>query len=74
MVDRGMSFGDALTASKDLVFRRGFWEHLALVLIVIAVSGATDGIVGLVATPLLVAIGVAAYYIADGREETLERI
>jgi hypothetical protein len=74
MVDRGMSFGDALTASKELVFRRGFWEHLALVLIVIAVSTLTDGIVGLVATPLLIAGGVAAYYVADGREEVLERI
>jgi hypothetical protein len=74
MVDRGMGFGDALTASKDLVFKRGFWEHLALVLVVIAVCAVTDGILGLIATPLLIAVGVAAYYLADGRGEALERV
>ena len=28
MVDRGLSLGEAMKASKDMVVRAGFWEHL----------------------------------------------
>ena len=34
MVDRRMGLGDAMKASKDMVLEHGFWQHLALVIIV----------------------------------------
>jgi len=42
VVDRGMTVFDALSASKDIVMRNGFWKNLLLVLIAIALTSGPD--------------------------------
>ena len=37
MVDRGLGFGEAAKQSKELVLKAGFWEHLALVLVLFVI-------------------------------------
>ena len=73
MVDKRMGIGEALKASKDLVVAGGFWEHLALVVLGFVISSVADGALAIVATPFLIAVVAAAYFVADGRSEQLER-
>ena len=73
MVDRGMGISDAMGESYRLVRTAGFWEHLALVIVFIVISAIADGALTILATPFLVALVVAGYYVAAGRTEELER-
>jgi hypothetical protein len=73
MVDRGMGFGEALGESYRMVTAAGFWEHVALVLIVVIIGALANGAVALLVTPFLVALVAVAYYAAAGREAELER-
>jgi len=73
MVDRGMGISDAMGESYRLVRTAGFWEHLALVIVFIVISALADGALTILATPFLVALVVAGYYVAAGRSEELER-
>ena len=73
MVDRGMGIGDALGESYRLVRTAGFWEHLALVIVFLVISAIADGALTILATPFLVALVVAGYYVAAGRDEEIER-
>jgi len=43
MVDRKMGLTDAMSASYHQVVDNGFWEHLALVVIVVAVGAVGKG-------------------------------
>jgi len=72
MVDRGMSFGQALGASYDLVRKAGFWEHLVLV-VLFMVLNSIGGPAILVTLPFTVVVTMAAYYVADGRNAQLEQ-
>lgn len=72
MVDRGMGFGDAMSESYRLV-KGAFWEHVALVLIVVVIGSIANGALALLATPFLVALIGVAYFAAAGREAELER-
>lgn len=74
MVDRGLGFGEAMSESYRMVKEAGFWEHVALVLIVVVISAVTHGVLGLLATPFLVALVAAGYYVAAGRTAELERV
>lgn len=74
MVDRGLGFGEAMSESYRMVKEAGFWEHVALVLIVVVISAVTHGVLGLLATPFLVALVAAAYYVAAGRTAEVERV
>ena len=73
MVDRGMGLGEAMKASKDLVVRSGFWEHLALVIVLFVVLSVADGALAVIAVPFVVVAVTAGYLVADGRNETIER-
>jgi hypothetical protein len=73
MVDRRMGLGEAMKTSKDMVFAGGFWEHLALVFIGFVISSVAHGALGIIATPFLIVAVTAAYYVADGKVEALER-
>ncbi len=68
MVDRRMGLGDAMKASMDMVLEHGFWQHLALVIIVIVIGSVANGLVALLATPFVIALTAAAYFAAGGEE------
>ena len=73
MVDRGMGLGQAMKVSKDLVMKAGFWEHLALILVLFVIVPVANGALAIIATPFVIVAVTAGYYLADGRSETLER-
>ena len=73
MVDRGMGFGDAMGESYRIV-KGAFWEHVALVIIGVVIGSLANGLLMLLATPFLVALVVAAYYVAAGRAAEVERV
>jgi hypothetical protein len=62
MVDRRMGLTDAMAASYHRVVDNGFWEHLALLVIFIAVSAVANGWVGIITFPFTIAVVVGAYY------------
>lgn len=72
MVDKRMGLGEALGASYRLVRDNGFVEHLVLV-VLFAVIGSIGGPAFLVTLPFTVTATVAAYLLADGRGEELEK-
>jgi hypothetical protein len=73
MVDRGMGLGEAMGTSYRLVRDAGFWEHLALIIVFLVISSIANGALGILATPFLVALVGAGYYVAAGRSDELER-
>jgi hypothetical protein len=73
MVDRGMGLSEAMGTSYRLVREAGFWEHLALIIVFVVISSVANGALGILATPFLVALVGAGYYVAAGRSEELER-
>jgi hypothetical protein len=72
MVDRGMRFGEAMSESYRMV-KGAFWEHVALVLIVVVIGSLANGALGLLATPFLVALVAVAYFATAGRTAELAR-
>ena len=74
MVDRGMTLGDAMKTSYHMVVEHGFWEHLALVILLAALNAIADGPLGLITMPFGFATVAAAYYVADGRGDLVERV
>jgi hypothetical protein len=74
MVDRGIGLGEAMRTSKDIVMGAGFWEHLALVVLVIVVDAVASGWLSLLASPFLIVAVVVAYYVAQGRTDLVERV
>ena len=74
MVDRGVGLGEAMKASKDLVMREGFWEHLALVIVLFVIVSVANGALAIIAAPFVVVAVTAAYFLADGKGEALDRV
>lgn len=62
MVDRRMGLTDAMAASYHRVLDNGFWEHLALIVIFIAVSAVANGWIGIITFPFTIAVIVGAYF------------
>ena len=62
MVDRRMGLGEAMSASYHRVVDNGFWEHLALIVIFVAISAVANGWVGIITTPFTIAVIVGAYF------------
>jgi uncharacterized membrane protein YvlD (DUF360 family) len=73
MVDRRMGLADAMTASYHQVVDNGFWEHLALVVIFLAIGAVANGWLAILSTPFTIAVTVAAYYVTGGRGDLVER-
>jgi hypothetical protein len=71
MVDRRMGLGEALGASYRLVRENGFWEHLALV-VLLAVISSIGGPAGLVTLPFTIVTAMVAYYMLSGRSQEVE--
>jgi len=74
MVDRGMGLGEAMKTSYHLVVDNGFWEHLALVVMLFALNAVADGPLALVAIPFTIATVGAAYYAITDRADLVERV
>jgi hypothetical protein len=72
MVDRGVGLGEAMRVSKDLVVKAGFWEHLALVILFIAL-GSIGWPVTLLTTPFAIVAITIGYFLADGRDDLVEK-
>lgn len=72
MVDRRVGLGEAMRMSKDLVVKAGFWEHLALVILFV-VLGSIGGPVTLVTTPFAIVATTVAYFLADAKDELVEK-
>lgn len=66
MVDRGIGLGEAMKTSKDMVVARGFWEHLALVLVIALIASVANGALAIIALPFLAVLVVVSYFLADG--------
>ena len=66
MVDRRMSLTAAMSASYHQVVDNGFWEHLALLVIFVAISAVANGWVGIITTPFTIAVIVGAYFVTRG--------
>lgn len=73
MVDRRVGLGEAMKASKDMVMANGFWEHLALVLILAIIASVANGALAIIAVPFITVAVAAAYYLAGGSGSELER-
>ena len=74
MVDRRLDLYDAMAASYHLVVDNGFWEHLALAIVLIALNAVADGPLAILSVPFTLATIGAAYFVADGRGELVERL
>ena len=61
MIDRRMGLIEALHTSKDMVLRTGFWEHVALVIVLIALGALGRGPLFLLTVPFGAAVTVASY-------------
>ena len=74
MVDRKLDLYDAMAASYHLVVDNGFWEHLALAIVLIALNAVADGPLAILSVPFTLATIGAAYFVADGRGALVERV
>lgn len=73
MVERRLGLWEAMRVSKDLVVRGGFWEHIALVILLGVISSLGVGALGLLTTPFIVVAIVVAYQIAQGKADDVEK-
>ena len=73
MVERGMGLGEAMKTSKDMVVENGFWEHLALVLILAIIGSVANGALAIIAMPFTVVAVAVAYYLASSRMADIDR-
>lgn len=72
MVDRGLGLSEALKTSKDMVVEGGFWEHLALLIVLVMIGAVANGALAILATPFSVVVVVVAYYLSQGRGDAVE--
>jgi hypothetical protein len=73
MIDRGVGLGEAMKTSKDMVLAGGFWEHLALVVILAIIASIANGALAIVAVPFFVVATAVSYFLAGGRDVEVER-
>jgi hypothetical protein len=73
MVDRRMGLSEAMGTSYKLVREAGFWEHLALIIVFVVISSIANGALSILATPFLVALVAAGYYLSASKGDELER-
>jgi hypothetical protein len=62
MVDRRMGLTEAMAASYHRVVDNGFWEHLALIVIFVAISAVANGWIGIITAPFTIAVIAGAYF------------
>jgi hypothetical protein len=62
MIDRRIGLWEAMRTSKDMVVRAGFWEHVALVILLAAVNALGHGPLVLLTIPFTVVATAVAYH------------
>jgi hypothetical protein len=67
MVDRRMGLFEAMAASKDVVVRGGFWQHLVLVVLLVAIGAVAHGPLALFTFPFSVAVVLVSYLALEKR-------
>ena len=67
MVDRRVGLFEAMGASKDVVMRGGFWQHLVLVILLFAIDAVGRGPLALLTAPFSVAVVLVAYLTLENR-------
>jgi hypothetical protein len=67
MVDRRMGVFEAMGASKDVVVRGGFWQHLVLVILLLAIGTIGHGPLALLTFPFSVAVVLVSYLALEKR-------
>jgi hypothetical protein len=67
MVDRRVGVFEAMSASKDVVIRGGFWQHLVLVILLFAIDALGHGPLALLTAPFSVAVVLVAYLALENR-------
>ena len=67
MVDRRVGLFEAMGASKDLVLRVGFWQHIVLVILLVAIDAVGRGPLALLTAPFSVAVVLVAYLTLENR-------
>ena len=67
MVDRHMGVFEAMRASKDVVVRSGFWQHLVLVILLVAIGAIGHGPLALLTIPFSVAVVLVAYLALENK-------
>jgi hypothetical protein len=76
LVDRNLSFSQAMGASKQLVGGSGFWNHLVILLVVVVLNSLAGGLAGLgtlLTAPFALLLVVNAYLMSTGQPATLAR-
>ncbi len=73
MVDRGMGLSEAMSTSKDMVMKAGFWDHLALIILGFVIAAAVPGVLTVLTTPFLIVAVTAAYYLVQDKDGDLTR-
>ncbi len=63
-----------MSASYHQVVDNGFWEHLALLIIFVAISAVANGWVGIISTPFTIAVIVGTYFVAGGTTAVAEPV
>ena len=53
--------------------KAGFWEHLALVVVIFVIASVANGALAILAVPFIIVAVIAAYCLAQGQEEALAR-
>jgi len=69
IVDQKMSFGDAMSASRELVTRNGFWLHVGVVTLLWLLAAIVGGITAigfLITWPITITVVTAMYFRARG--------
>jgi uncharacterized membrane protein YvlD (DUF360 family) len=74
MVDRRMGLIDAMSASYHRVVDNGFWEHLALIVIFLAIGTVANGWVGIITFPLTIAVIAGAYFASRDYDQRLVQL
>jgi hypothetical protein len=76
VVDKGLSVGEAMSRSKEMVMKGGFWMHFAALLVVcvltIVASIVTSGVGNLLTVPFFIAFVVAMYFVALGEGDLVD--
>jgi hypothetical protein len=76
IVDKGLSVGEAMSRSQEMVMKGGFWMHFAALLVVCILTGVassvTGGVGNLLTVPFTIAFVVAMYFVALGEGDLVD--
>ena len=76
IVDKRIGVGEAMSRSKEMVMKGGFWMHFAALLVVCILTGVassvTGGVGNLLTVPFTIAFVVAMYFAASGEDDLVD--